>query len=162
MRRLRFSLNNREVSLEIDEGRLLADVLREDLDLTGTKVACGVGICGACSVLVDDKLMSACLLPAIFVDGVSVKTIEGLARGKGAVSSLEESFECHGGYQCGVCTPGQLIAATALLSELQCPTEADVREWMGGNLCRCTGYRAIVNSVLSAAEERVEPRRGVA
>jgi aerobic carbon-monoxide dehydrogenase small subunit len=125
-------------------------VLRDDLGLTGTKEGCSIGVCGACSVLVGGELLSACLLPAVFADGGSVTTVEGLANGD-ALSPLQDAFIREGGFQCGICTPGQLIAATALLAERPRPTEAEIRDWMMGNLCRCTGYQGIVRAIKTAA-----------
>ena len=135
--------------------RLLLHVLRDDLGLTGTKEGCSVGVCGACSVLVDGVLVSSCLLPAVLADGASITTVEGLAPEPEGLSPVQESFIRHGGFQCGICTPGQLIAATALLQAHPHPTEAQVKEWMMGNLCRCTGYYQIVESILSAAADAV-------
>jgi carbon-monoxide dehydrogenase small subunit len=149
--RLRLTVNGQPHSLSVPANRLLLHVLREDLGLTGTKEGCSVGVCGACSVLVDGVLVSACLLPAVFADGAAVTTVEGLAPDEEHLSPLQDAFIRHGGFQCGICTPGQLIAATALLQEQPHPTEAQVREWMMGNLCRCTGYYQIVQSILAAA-----------
>jgi len=134
------------------------DVLREDLELTGTKEGCGVGVCGACSILLDGRLMSACLVPVGMVAGREVTTVEGLATEDGELSAVQQAFlEC-GGLQCGICTPGQVVAATALLAECPAPTPKQVREWMMGNLCRCTGYYSIVSAVLrAAAAGREEP-----
>jgi aerobic carbon-monoxide dehydrogenase small subunit len=148
---LHMSVNGEPRSLTVAANRLLIHVLREDLGLTGTKEGCSVGVCGACSVLVDGVLVSACLLPAVFVDGASVVTVEGLAPDDEHLSPLQESFIRHGGFQCGICTPGQLIAATALLQETPRPTADQVKHWMMGNLCRCTGYYQIVDSILAAA-----------
>jgi len=148
--RIRFVLNGREVATTIPANLMLVSLLRDELKLTGTKEGCSVGVCGACSVLVDDELLSSCILPAVFVDGSEVRTIEGLAQGS-QLSELQDAFIRHGGFQCGICTPGQLIAATALLEEVPRPTEADVKRWMMGNLCRCTGYYGIIESILAAA-----------
>src|ERR1700736_1052814 len=149
---LRFELNGAQRELTVAGHVRLIDLLRDDLGLTGTKEGCSVGVCGACSVLVDGQLMSACLLPATFVDGTAVTTIEGLAPDEGHLSPLQDAFIRHGGFQCGICTPGQIVAATALLSAHPRPTTDQVRRWMMGNLCRCTGYYKIVESVLAAAE----------
>lgn len=130
---------------------LLIDLLRDTLGLTGTKLGCAIGICGACSVLVDGELLSACLLLAVAVDGRAVTTIEGIAAPDGTLSAVQQAFIRHGGFQCGICTPGQVLAATALLEEEPQPDASAVREWMTGNLCRCTGYEGIVDSVLAAA-----------
>jgi carbon-monoxide dehydrogenase small subunit len=146
-----FSLNGQERDVITPPARPVLDVLREDLGLTGTKEGCSVGVCGACSVLVDGRLMSSCLLPTGMVAGREVTTVEGLATADGELSPVQQAFlEC-GGFQCGICTPGQVIAATALLAECPDPTPDQVREWMTGNLCRCTGYYSIVSAVLAAA-----------
>jgi aerobic-type carbon monoxide dehydrogenase small subunit (CoxS/CutS family) len=130
---------------------LLVDLLRHRLGLTGTKDGCSVGVCGACTVLVDGEPRSACLELVVLLDGCSVRTVEGLSDGD-ALSDLQEAFIRHGGFQCGICTPGQLMSATALLETVPQPTTGQVREWMMGNLCRCTGYEGIVESVLSASQ----------
>jgi carbon-monoxide dehydrogenase small subunit len=148
---VRITVNGQPRTLTIAANRLLVHLLRDDLGLTGTKEGCSVGVCGACSVLVDGVLVSACLLPAVMVDGAAITTVEGLAGESEHLSPLQEAFIRHGGFQCGICTPGQLIAATALLDENPRPTEAQVRTWMMGNLCRCTGYYQIVDSVLAAS-----------
>ena len=144
-------LNGQARTVTVPANRLLVHLLRDDLGLTGTKEGCSVGVCGACSVLVDGVLVSACLLPAVMLDGATITTVEGLALDEEQLSPLQEAFIRHGGFQCGICTPGQLIAATALLEETPRPTEAQVQAWMMGNLCRCTGYCQIVESVLAAA-----------
>jgi carbon-monoxide dehydrogenase small subunit len=148
---VRFTVNGEPRELSVTPDLLLVRVLREELRLTGTKEACSVGVCGVCSVLVDGEVVSACLLPAVRVDGRAVTTVEGLAAPDGTLSAVQEAFIRHGGLQCGICTPGQVVAATSLLAENPAPSEADVREWMTGNLCRCTGYYGIVASVLAAA-----------
>lgn len=146
------TVNGAPRELTIASHLRLIDVLRDELGLTGTKEGCSIGVCGACSVLVDGQLMSACLLPGAFVDGTSVTTIEGLAPDDEHLTPLQDAFIRHGGFQCGICTPGQIIAATALLTEQPSPTAEQVRTWMMGNLCRCTGYYKIVESILAAAE----------
>jgi carbon-monoxide dehydrogenase small subunit len=158
--RLRFQLNGEPREVVVPAERLLIDLLREDLQLTGTKEGCGVGVCGACSVLVDGQLLTACLLPAVFVDASSVQTIEGLAPEGRPLSPLQDAFIRCGGFQCGICTPGQIMAATALLAEHPRPTPEQVREWMMGNLCRCTGYYQIVESILAAAAIEAAPSSG--
>ena len=144
-------VNGRAHEVSVAPDRVLLDVLRDDLGLTGTKEGCSVGVCGLCSVLVDGILMTACLLPVVKVDGRSVVTIEGIAAPDGTPSAVQAAFIRHGGFQCGICTPGQVVAATALLAEDPNPTEAEVRDWMTGNLCRCTGYYGIVEAVLAAS-----------
>ena len=148
--RLQFELNGEQRDLTVAANVRLIDLLRDDLELTGTKEGCSVGVCGACSVLVDGQLLSACLLPAAFVDGTTVTTIEGLAPDAEHLSPLQDAFIRNGGFQCGICTPGQLIAATALLAEIPRPAPDEIKQWMMGNLCRCTGYYQIVESILSA------------
>ena len=153
-----FTLNGQERVVTAPPARPVLDVLREDLGLTGTKEGCSVGVCGACSVLVDGRLMSSCLIPVGMVAGRDITTVEGLATADGALSPVQQAFlEC-GGFQCGICTPGQVVAATALLAQCPDPTPGQVREWMTGNLCRCTGYYSIVSAVLAAAAAgRAEP-----
>ena len=148
--RIRFTLNGEPRDAEVRADRLLIGLLRDDLGLTGTKEGCGIGVCGACSVLVDGALLSACLLPAVFVDGAEVTTVEGLARG-GELTALQEEFIKQGGFQCGICTPGQIVAATALLAEHARPTDDEITEWMLGNLCRCTGYYGIARAIRAAS-----------
>lgn len=150
-RTLAFELNGQPVTVTVPASRLLLQLLRDDLDLTGTKEGCSIGVCGLCSVLVDGRLLSACLLPALHVEGTSVRTIEGLAAADGTLSPLQESFIRCGGFQCGICTPGQVVAATALLAETPHPDELEIREWMKGNLCRCTGYYQIIEAIQAAA-----------
>lgn len=151
--RIRFQLNGQPQEATVPAHRRLIDLLREDLALTGTKEGCSVGVCGACTVTIDGQTMSSCLVPAIFVDGASVTTIEGLSPEGGPLTPLQEAFIRHGGFQCGICTPGQLMSATALLAENPHPTEHEVKEYMMGNLCRCTGYYKIVESIMAAAAE---------
>ncbi|MDP9430781.1 MAG: (2Fe-2S)-binding protein [Actinomycetota bacterium] len=150
--RITFRINGQERSVETAPARPVLDVLREDLGLTGTKEGCSVGVCGACSVLVDGKLMSACLLPVGAVAGRELTTVEGLAEDDGTLSPVQQAFVECGGFQCGICTPGQVVAATALLKECPKPSADEVRDWMMGNICRCTGYYSIVNAVLQAAD----------
>ena len=141
-----------EHTLQIEPDRRLIDVLRDELGLTGTKEGCGIGVCGICSVLVDGRLMSACLVPAVLVDGAAIVSIEGIAEADGTLSPMQESFIRHGGFQCGICTPAQVVAATALLSERPDATDVEIKEWMTGNLCRCTGYEGILNAIRAVAE----------
>src|SRR5437879_13522063 len=124
---LRFELNGAQRELSVSAHVRLIDLLRDELGLTGTKEGCSIGVCGACSVLVDGELLSACLLPAVFADGSVVVTVEGLAQGD-ELSPLQVAFIREGGFQCGICTPGQLIAATALLAEQRRPSDAELRE----------------------------------
>ena len=156
---LRFVLNGQDVGATVPADRLLLALLRDDLGVTGTKEGCAVGVCGSCSVIVDGELVSACLMPAVFVDGATITTVEGLAS-DGVLTPLQDAFIRHGGFQCGICTPGQLLAAVALLDETPQPTDLQARRWMMGNLCRCTGYYGIVDSILVAAGERSKPEPG--
>jgi carbon-monoxide dehydrogenase small subunit len=149
--RMRIEVNGSVRDLVTPPMRRLLDVLRDDLGLTGTKESCAVGVCGACSVLLDGELISACLLPVAFADGRAVTTVEGLAGPDGGLTSLQEAFIREGGLQCGACTPGQIVAATALLREQPDPSEDEIRDWMAGNLCRCTGYAGILRAIRSAA-----------
>jgi len=147
---VRFTLNGRQRELTVASERLLIDMLREDLELTGTKRGCMVGVCGSCAVLVDGRMVSSCLLPAPYIDGSSVRTIEGIAT-DGVLSPLQTAFIQEGGLQCGICTPGQVIAATALLEHDPRPTADAIRTWMMGNLCRCTGYAGIERAIRVAS-----------
>ena len=151
MRRIKLTLNGTSISREVEDNRLLIEFLREDLKLTGTKDSCGVGVCGACTVLLDGKPISACLTLAVHADGCAVTTIEGVAEGD-RLHPLQEAFLAHGGFQCGICTPGQILAAKALLEANPHPTKAQIQHWMMGNLCRCTGYYKIIESIAAAAE----------
>jgi len=147
---MRFTLNRREVAFEGPASRRLLDVLREDLHQTGTKEGCGEGECGACSVLIDGEVVNSCLVAAGQVEGCNVTTVEGLAT-NGALSPLQRAFIERGAAQCGICTPGMLLAAHVLLQRTRRPSADDVREGLAGNLCRCTGYTKIIDAVLSCA-----------
>ena len=149
---IRFRVNGQACSPEVPPMRRLLDVLREDLGLTGTKEGCGEGECGACAVLVDGQLVDACLVPVAQVRGREVTTIEGLAPGE-TLSAIQRAFAEHGGAQCGICTPGMILAARELLSRVAHPGEAEIREAIAGNLCRCTGYTRIFESVVHAIEQ---------
>src|SRR5437867_8223636 len=147
----RFIVN--EVNRQVDAPPMkrLLDVLREDLLLTGTKEGCGEGECGACSVIVDGEVINSCLVPVCQVNGSTILTVEGLAR-DGRLDPLQQAFlEC-GGAQCGICTPGMLIAARALLDENVRPTRDEIKEAIAGNLCRCTGYVKIIDAIEQASE----------
>ena len=150
---VRFTLNGTEVESAGPADRRLIDILREDFRLTGTKEGCSVGICGLCTVLVDGDPMSACLLFGVLINGRVVTTIEGLADGD-RLTDLQQAFISEGGFQCGICTPGQILAATALLSENDSPSQSEIEEWMLGNLCRCTGYTGIVAAITATAASR--------
>ena len=148
-----FAVNGEPVEVDAPGMRRLLDVLREDLGLTGTKEGCGEGECGACSVLIDGAVVDSCLVPVCQVDGSDVRTVEGLAEG-GRLSPLQQGFLETGGAQCGICTPGMLIAAQAYLDAGGDGEEDSIREAIAGNLCRCTGYTKIIEAIELAAEHR--------
>jgi len=149
-----------ELRLEVRPGIRLIDLLRVELGLTGTKEGCGEGECGACTVLVDGRPVNACLYPALEAEGRRITTIEGLAEPDGALSPIQQAFVDHGGIQCGFCTPGMILAAKALLDDNPDPTDREIREALVGNLCRCTGYAQIVESVGHAASALRPSREG--
>jgi carbon-monoxide dehydrogenase small subunit len=148
-----FTVNGDPVEVTAAGSRRLLDVLREDLGLTGTKEGCGEGECGACSVLVDGAVVDACLVPVSQVRGASVATVEGLARDD-ALNVLQQAFLETGGAQCGICTPGMLMAAEAFLASGDDATDENIREAIAGNLCRCTGYTKIIDAIALAARRR--------
>jgi carbon-monoxide dehydrogenase small subunit len=129
----------------------LLDVLREDLQLTGTKEGCGEGECGACTVILNGRIVNSCLVPISQVDGTEITTIEGVAH-EDQLHAVQQAFIDHGGAQCGICTPGMILAAVDLLSRNPTPTESDIRNGLAGNLCRCTGYMKIFESVVRACQ----------
>ena len=146
---MRFTLNGHDVSFDGSGAKRLLDVLREDLGKTGTKEGCGEGECGACSVLIDGEVVDSCLVAVGQVEGRNVVTVEGLGQPDGELSRLQQAFIERGAAQCGICTPGMLLAAHALLKATTRPSDADVRQALAGNLCRCTGYTKIIEAVLS-------------
>lgn len=147
-----FTLNERLQEIEVEPHELLLDVVRERFGLTGVKLSCDVEVCGACTLLVDGRPVSACTTLAFEVRGRSVLTIEGLAD-NGKLHPLQEAFIEHGGFQCGFCTPGMILASKALLDENPNPSEAELKHFMHGNLCRCTGYKKIIESIMAAAKK---------
>ncbi len=149
----RFTVNGEPVEVTAAGSRRLLDVLRDDLALTGTKEGCGEGECGACSVLVDGEVVDSCLVPVSQAQGTSVRTVEGLAS-DGRLDDLQRAFLETGGAQCGICTPGMLIAGEAFLASGAEPSEDNIREAIAGNLCRCTGYTKIIEAIALAAERR--------
>jgi aerobic carbon-monoxide dehydrogenase small subunit len=151
-----FTVNGQAEVLQIESRRLLCDALRDDLLLTGTKRGCETGVCGACSVLVEGRLMKSCLMLAVQIDMKHVMTVEGLAP-NGDLHVIQKAFAEHGGLQCGYCTPGFLMATVALLKANPNPNEQQIREALEGNICRCTGYTGIVESVLAAAKTLANP-----
>jgi len=151
--RVKCEINGRAFSLEAYPMARLLDVLREQAGLTGTKEGCGEGECGACSIEMDGALVNSCLVPALQADGVKIRTIEGVANAS-ELSAVQQAFLTHGGAQCGICTPGMILAARNLLSRNAQPTETEIREALSGNLCRCTGYTKIFESVLEACRSQ--------
>jgi len=145
-------LNGNEVEFLCETRQTLLQILRDELHLTGTKEGCATGDCGACSVTVDGRLMCSCLVLGAEVQGKSIRTIEGMADGE-KLHPLQRKFLEHAALQCGICTPGVLVAAKSLLERNPEPTETEVRYWLAGNLCRCTGYNKIIEAVLDAAAE---------
>jgi aerobic carbon-monoxide dehydrogenase small subunit len=154
--RIELNVNGRLRPVEVAPHHTLLEVLRDDLGLTGTKECCLVGECGACTVLVDDVSVDACLMFAVEADGATVTTVEGLAAGD-RLHPLQQAFLATGAAQCGFCIPGQLISAQALLARNPHPTRAEVEEGLAGNLCRCAGYGQIIEAVLAAAAGTTEP-----
>ena len=146
------TINTNPVEFLCEPQQPLLDVLRDELGMTGTKEGCGTGDCGACSVTLDGRLVCSCLVLAVEAQGKTIETIEGMAQGD-QLHVLQRKFLEHAALQCGICTPGFLIAARALLERNANPTEEEVRFWLAGNLCRCTGYQKIIEAVLAAAKE---------
>jgi aerobic-type carbon monoxide dehydrogenase small subunit (CoxS/CutS family) len=149
---LSFKLNGNTVEVAVGPGTLLVDLLRENFGLTGTKVGCREGECGACTVLVDGEAYNSCLMPALKVQGREVTTIEGLQKADGSLDPIQEAFMDAGAAQCGFCTPGMIMSAKALLDSNPNPEEKEIRKALSGVLCRCTGYRKIVQAVKSVAD----------
>jgi carbon-monoxide dehydrogenase small subunit len=152
---LSLKVNGEARTVEVWPMARLLDVIREDLVLTGTKEGCGEGECGACSVILNGKLVNSCLVPAVQAEGAELRTIEGVASNE-QLHGVQESFLHCGGAQCGICTPGMIMAAVDLLQRCPHPDEAQIREGLAGNLCRCTGYGKIVDSVAQAAERALQ------
>ena len=146
---VRFDVNGQTHDLNVWPMARLLDVLREELGLTGTKEGCGEGECGACSILLDGELVNSCLVPVMQADGARIVTIEGITT-EGRLHAVQQAFLTHGGAQCGICTPGMVLAAVRLLDETPQPTEAEIRNGLAGNLCRCTGYIKIFEAVVEA------------
>jgi len=150
---INFSVNGDDYSLAVDPWRTLNELLREDLNLTGTKLGCGTGDCGACTVMVDGRTVSSCLTLAVSVNGKSVTTVEGLAPSGEELHPIQEAFIKTGAIQCGFCTAGMEMSALHLLNNNPEPTEKEIRAGLSGNLCRCTGYNQIVEAISVAAEQ---------
>jgi carbon-monoxide dehydrogenase small subunit len=149
------TVNGTRRSARVEHRRTLADFLREDCHLTGTHIGCEHGVCGACTVIVDGEAVRSCLMFAVQADGADITTIEGIAAEDGTLSPVQEAFRACHGLQCGFCTPGFIISATAFLARNPRPTEQDIREGLSGNICRCTGYQGIINAVRMAAGQDV-------
>jgi carbon-monoxide dehydrogenase small subunit len=147
------TVNGQQRELHAFPMERLLDVLREKLGLTGTKEGCGEGECGACTVMIDGQIVNSCLVPVAQVQGGDIKTIEGIAPRENQLHAVQQAFIEHGGAQCGICTPGMIIAAVNLLEKHPNPTEAEIRQGLAGNLCRCTGYMKIFESVVRACEK---------
>jgi aerobic-type carbon monoxide dehydrogenase small subunit (CoxS/CutS family) len=150
---IRFILNGESVDAEVEPHLTLLQLLRDQLELTGTKEGCGMGECGACTVLLDGKAVNSCIFPAIEVDGKAVTTIEGLADAQGNLHPIQKAFIEYGAIQCGFCTPGMVLSAKALLDESLKPSEEEIRHGIAGNLCRCTGYIQIIQAIKAVSDK---------
>ncbi|NNG06164.1 MAG: (2Fe-2S)-binding protein [Desulfobacteraceae bacterium] len=154
---INFVLNGYEASAEVESHKMLLQVIRDEFQLTGTKEGCGEGECGSCTVLVDGMSVNSCLYPAFEIEGKKVTTIEGMLGEGNALHPIQEAFVENGGVQCGFCTPGMIISAKAFLDETPDPSEEQIKRGISGNLCRCTGYVQIIDSIKKAAEELRTP-----
>ncbi len=154
LKTINFTLNGRAMELQVDVRESLLDMIRNRLHLTGTKQGCGVGECGACAVLIDGQTLDSCIYLAVWADGKDIVTIEGLTGADGSLTDLQQNFVDKGAVQCGFCTPGFVVSATALLEKKPNPTKAEIRRGLSGNLCRCTGYQKILDAVESTADQR--------
>ncbi len=152
MKSIKLNVNGQDYELSVPPHRTLLEVIREELGLTGTKEGCSLGECGACTVIMDGQTVNSCLVLAAEADGKSIITIEGLAEGD-KLHPIQQAFIDHGGFQCGFCTPGMIMSAKALLDANPHPTEAEIRQGISGNFCRCTGYTKIIESIKAAAKE---------
>ncbi|WP_084864101.1 (2Fe-2S)-binding protein [Salibaculum halophilum] len=155
MTQVAMTVNGKSVSGEVEGRTLLSDYLREDLRLTGTHVGCDTSQCGACVVHVDGKAVKACTMFAAEAEGAQVTTIEGMGTADGGLTAVQQAFQDHHGLQCGFCTPGMVMTAAALLEETPKPTEAEIRDYLEGNICRCTGYHNIVKAIMAASGQDV-------
>lgn len=149
-RKIVLNINDENYEVEVEPNRLLVDVIRDDIGLTGTKKGCEIGVCGACTVLLDGKVVSSCLMLATYAIGKKITTIEGLLK-NGEFHPLQKAFVDYGSFQCGFCTPGMILASKAMLDENPHPTEHEIREGLNGNLCRCTGYAKVVEAIQAVA-----------
>ena len=152
-RTVSFTLNGEPVQVEIEPHLTLLELLRDKLELTGTKEGCGMGECGACTVLLDGKTVNSCIFPALEVQGKKLTTIEGLTDAQGNLHPIQKAFIDYGAIQCGFCTPGMVLSAKALLDECPKPTDEEIRHGIAGNLCRCTGYLQIIQAIKAVSEK---------
>ncbi|MDT0683875.1 (2Fe-2S)-binding protein [Roseicyclus sp. F158] len=157
MTKVTMNVNGRSRSGEVEGRTLLVQFLRETLSLTGTHVGCDTSQCGACVVQVDGQAVKSCTMLALEADGAEVTTIEGMANADGSLGVIQQAFQDYHGLQCGFCTPGMVMSAKALLAENPAPSEEEVREYLEGNICRCTGYHNIVKAIMAASGQQVEP-----
>ena len=151
MEKLNMTINGKAISVDVDPGIRLVDFLRDNLFLTGTKIGCGKGECGACTVIMNGKAVTSCIIPVMRAQGAVIETIEGLGK-NGKLHPIQEEFINKGAIQCGFCTPGMIMSSKALLDENNAPTSDEVREALGGNICRCTGYVKIEEAIMAAAD----------
>lgn len=154
LKTISFTINGRAMELQVDVRESLLDMLRNRLHLTGTKQGCSVGECGACAVLIDGQSLDSCIYLAVWADGKNIVTIEGLTGSDGSLTDLQQNFVDKGAVQCGFCTPGFIVSATALLDKNPNPTKDEIRRGLSGNLCRCTGYQKILDAVDATADQR--------
>lgn len=150
-KKITLTVNGKKHEVEVPTTRTLIDCIRYDLGLTGSVEGCGVGVCGACTMWLNGRMVSSCITLAVMADGAEIDTIEGLAK-DGQLDPVQQAFIDYGGFQCGICTPGQIMAARALLDANPNPTVDEIKSWMMGNLCRCTGYYKILESIQEAAK----------
>ena len=155
MSKVSMTVNGKAVSGDVKGNTLLVEFLREDLRLTGTHVGCDTSQCGACTIHVNGKSAKACTMFAAEADGADITTVEGMANADGSLSVIQQAFQDHHGLQCGFCTPGMVMTAAAVLKENPKPTEAEVRHYLEGNICRCTGYHNIVKAIMAASGQDV-------
>jgi aerobic carbon-monoxide dehydrogenase small subunit len=155
MTKVTVTVNGKSVSRDVEGRTLLSSFLRDGLGMTGTHIGCDTSQCGACVVHIDGRAVKSCSVFAVDVSGSSVKTIEGMANADGSLGTIQQAFQDHHGLQCGFCTPGMVMSTAALLAENPKPTEAEVRHYLEGNICRCTGYHNIVKAVLAASGQEV-------
>jgi len=151
---LNMTVNGTSVSTEVENRTVLSAALREGLGMTGTHIGCDTSQCGACVVHVNGKAVKSCTILAVEVDGAEVETIEGQAEPDGSLNVIQQAFQDHHGLQCGFCTPGMIMTAKSLLEENPKPTEAEIRDYLEGNICRCTGYQGIVNAIMAASGQK--------